>query len=249
MRRTPVAVLASLAVLLAAPAAHAQDAPPPLRASMAACGTGPTPAERFAVVTASMPAARGTRRMAMRFDLFERRGRRGPWTAVRARGFGRWERSDPNRAGFLYTKRVERLSQNRVYRAVVRFRWYTASGRVQRSALRRTRWCRQPDQRPNLRIAAVDVRPGATSDRARYVVTVENAGRTAAGAFDVGLVVRDEASARPVAGLPAGERATVELPGPACEGAERLQVTADVEGTVRESDERDNRYIRLCGGR
>lgn len=256
MRRILVCLL--LAVVAAVPA-FAQDAPqpqpaavdpapPPLKASLAACSTGAAADQRFAVFTGSMPAYRGTRRMAMKFDLYSRPVGGDTWAPVTVRGFGRWQRSDPGRAGFVYTKRVERLRQGHEYRVAVRFRWYQAPGLARRDRVRRTPVCRQPDQRPNLRIEALRIEQGADAASRRYVVTVANAGRTAANAFDVGLVTtRDDV--RSVPGLPAGDRATVEFAAPACPMGERVLAQVDVRDVIDEASERDNRFIAACDGR
>src|SRR5687768_10033808 len=142
MRRA-LLLLLLVAVVPAAPA-FAQEEPPPLRATLAACEAGPDPAERFAVFTGSMPALPGTARMLMRFDLLQRSAGGKRWEPVRAKAFGRWERSGERRAGFIYTKRVERLKQRRSYRAVVRFVWVDADGEVQRRQRRATSLCEQP---------------------------------------------------------------------------------------------------------
>jgi CARDB len=246
MRRTTALLLPTLLILVWAAPARAQDEPPPLAATLAACESGPAADERFAVFTGSMPAMRGTRRMAMRFDLLVRSARERAWRPVRARGFGRWQRSDPGRAGFVYTKRVERLAQAASYRAIVRFRWYGAAG-VQRTTVRRTPSCRQPDQRPDLQIDSFAVAPGPDEGSRRYVVGVRNAGRTAAEPFDVGIAGLDGDLLRAVPGLPAGERATVELVGPRCASGDVVAVRLDPRGVVEEADERDNAFRWVCG--
>jgi CARDB len=246
MRRMTASLLPTLLLLVPAAPAVAQDEPPPLAATLAACQSGSTAEERFAVFTGSMPAMRGTRRMAMRFDLTTRPTGARVWTPVRARGFGRWQRSDPGRAGFVYTKRVERLAQAAWYRVTVRFRWFGASG-VQRTTVRRTPACRQPDQRPDLQVESFAVAPGPDADSRRYVVGVRNAGRTAAGPFEVGLAGLARDAVRSVPALPAGERATVELVAPRCTDGEVVQVRLDPRGAVEESDERDNAFRWVCG--
>jgi hypothetical protein len=253
MRRTLVALL--LLAFVAAVPAFGQDAqpapgeaPPPLKASLAACSVGATEDQRFAVFTGSMPAYRGTRRMAMKFDLFMRRTGAADWLPVKVRGLGRWQRSAPGREGFVYTKRVEHLLQGHDYRVAVRFRWYQAPGLKRRDRVRRTPVCRQPDQRPNLKIESLRIEPGADEASRRYVVTVVNVGQTAAKAFDVGLVTTQD-DVHSVSGLPAGERATVEIAAPACPMGERVTAQADVRGVVHESSERDNRFIAVCDGR
>lgn len=250
MRRTS-AVLSLFALVLAAGAGPAQgaarDKRPPLRAALPVCSAGAESDERFAVFTGSMPAYRGTRRMLMRFDLYVRPlgGRR--WTAVRGRGLRRWTRSDSGRAGFVYAKRVENLVPGNEYRTVVRFRWRQTGRRTIRRS-RRTPLCRQPELRPNLRIEALSVLPGPDASTRRYVVTVRNRGRSAAGAFDVGIVTtRDDVL--PVSGIPARERTTVEVVAPACAAGGRVFARADVRGVVEESNERDNRSSAACDGR
>ena len=53
------------------------------------------------------------------------------------------------------------------YRAQIRFRWYDKKGRLQRSARKTTRACRQPDPRPDLRVLGfVSLAPGRRAGRA-----------------------------------------------------------------------------------
>ena len=245
MRRT---LFVFFIALLSAVPAHAQDRPP-LRASLAACEAGPAAAERFAVFTASMPALRGTQRMAMRFTLLSRRSGSTRWRASTASAFRRWHRSEPGRGGFVWTKRVEGLRENATYRAVVRFRWFGARGRLQREVARSTPLCAQPSQRPNLRVEAIQIAPATEPGTTRYRITVTNAGLTPAEAFTLGLVVSEDERVRDVPGLAAGERTTVEVVGRACEPGRVARVTLDVRGVVRESDERDNAADHVCGGR
>lgn len=252
MRRAPFVVLLTL---LAAGPAVAQSPtptvdPPPLKASLVACASGATAAERFALFTGSMPASVGTVRMAMRFDLHVRPiGGGTAWKPVKSKGFGRWERSLAGKSGFVYTKRVERMRPAAEYRTSVRFRWYDAEG-VQRESVRRTPVCAQPDQRPNLTLALVEVVPAADGTSTRYVLEVTNDGATAAGTFDVALSGELEPVRRTVPGLPAGESATVELVGRRrCTPDAPVSFRVDPDDVVEESNERDNRSRWLCGGR
>lgn len=241
MRRAPLALI-SLLVLAAAPAA-AQAPPPPLEASLAACETGPEGEQRLAVFTASMPALRGTRRMAMRFDLEERRGLTpARFQRVAAPKFGRWERSRRGVAGFVYTKRVTGLASGRWYRARVRFRWYDADGRVHRRARRATPVCHQPDRRPNLRLESIrSPRPGS------YLVTIENAGLSPAGESTVAVEPRPDAGfTRRVPPLAPGERTSVVVEGDRCQRDGVVVVQLDAEKVVDESREDDNRVESAC---
>ena len=102
MRRA-TSITALLVLLLAPSAARAGDAPR-LRATVSSCQAGIDPASRAAVFTASMPGNDDTARMAIRFDLQQRTVDGGVWKKVAAPSFGRWERSRPGVAGFVYTR-------------------------------------------------------------------------------------------------------------------------------------------------
>ena len=242
MRRTLLLTLFVAVSLTSSASAAGVDTTtrPPLQAALAACSTGATEQERFAIFTGSMPARRATRRMWMRFDLQTLSAAGASWERVQAPEFGRWEKSDLLRAGFVWTKRVEALREGAGYRAVVRFRWYGRGGRVQAERRRITPVCRQPDLRPDL--AVEKVAPVAGGD-ARYAVSVVNDGLTAAGPFAVAVA---GGATREVAGLAAGERTTVEVAGPRCAPGEAVVVTVDPGETVDEADEADNGFRRLC---
>lgn len=237
MRRLAFVCLLVTAAL--APAAQAR--PPALAARLTACAGGSTAAERTAAFTGSMPALAGGRRMAIRFDLRQRIPPSPAYAAVRVPGLGLWHRSRPGRSGFVFTQRVEGLAAPGSYRAVVRFRWYDARGRVLRSARRTTEVCRQPDVRPDLRVAAVTAHRGPGPDSARYRVTVLNEGFGDADAFDV--VVTPNGAPQPaqrVDGLGAGELATVTVIGPRCDPGSTLRAVVDARAEIAERDEADD---------
>jgi large subunit ribosomal protein L31 len=140
MRR--LALLIALAVLPVPAAAQAQA--PPLRATLSACQSGPETTDRSATFTGSMPAIKGTRRMAMRFDLLERVPPDEDFEAIEVPGLGVWHKSSPGRqSGFVFKQRVQGLVAPAEYRAVVRFRWYGKAGRLLRSTKRETAACVQ----------------------------------------------------------------------------------------------------------
>jgi hypothetical protein len=239
MRRTALAITALLALALPSAEAIAGEAPR-LRATVSACQTGADPASRMAAFTASMPAAEDTVRMAIRFDLQQRTVDGGVWQRVAAPSFGRWERSRTGVAGFVYTKDVHGLTAPGEYRAIVRFKWWSADGDV-RTARRTTRSCRQPDPRPDLEALRLTVAPTATAGVAAYRVALRNAGRTAAGPFAVALLQDGAESARTtVDGLAPGAWTVVQLYAPACSGGTALEVRVDADGVVVEADEQDS---------
>jgi CARDB len=247
-RRATIACLAA-AVAMTAPAVAraAEQQRPPLQARVVSCTTGPAASARIAAFTASMPALAGTARMWIRFDLLQRTPGEATFSTVALPAWGRWERSQVGRAGFIYTKRVRALRAPGEYRARVRFRWYDARGRVQRRAQRVTKTCRQPDPRPDLRAGALAVAPGLGPSSATYLLTVRNAGRGAAGRFDVVL----SAGGMPqppvrVDGLAAGATRVVDVPGPLCDAGSTLRFVLDAGAAVAESDEADDVVDRAC---
>ena len=248
MRRSSlvfVVVLAALAVTVpAAPADHG----PRLRATLDDCHRGAMPADRVAQFTGAMPARAGTERMWMRFDLYRRRAGSDRWVRVRrAATFGRWEKSEPRRRGFVFHKRVDALPVPYHYRAVVRFRWYDADGERQASSTRRTRSCWQPDVRADLEPGAVTAALDVASGMARYAVTVRNAGRGDAGSSAVALTAGDgPPRLAEVPGLPRGGSATVEVLAPACLPGSVVHVLADADERVDERDEDDNDARAPC---
>ena len=241
MRRAAL-ITAAIATLAAPAAARAGDAPK-LRAVVSSCQTGADPASRAASFTASMPAKGDTARMAIRFDLQQRTVDGGVWRKVPAPSFGRWERSRPGVAGFVYAKDVHGLTAPGEYRAVVRFRWFADDGTVQETR-RTTPSCKQPDQRPDLVGGRVQVQPNSDGTTA-YRIAIRNKGRSAAGPFAVTLGADGTELVRTtVAGLAPGATTTVELDGPACTPG--LQVTIDAGDAVDETSETGAVVVPAC---
>ena len=240
MRRTLLFLIVFLAL---APSAAAAQGRPALRASVAACETGPLPAERFAVFTASMPALPGTGHMQMRFDLYARAPGERRYRRVQADAFARWDRSKPGRSGFIYTKRVEALTPRVAYRALVRFRWIDAGGRVQRTTRRKTRTCRPGELRPDLRVLGVDVLGGG-----RYQARVLNAGHSPLSR-PVDVVLTVAGTPQPAVRLEAldpGEEAVLPLSGPECPVGRGVEVVFDPAEQLDDADDTDNALGRLC---
>ncbi|MBJ7330229.1 MAG: hypothetical protein JHC95_10050 [Solirubrobacteraceae bacterium] len=246
--RSIVLSLVLLALLPAcAFAAKARQAAPPLRADTPTCRTGVTPAERFAVFSASMPARSGAARMAMRFDLQLREPSDSRYRGQKAPSFGRWERSKTGRRGFIYSKRVDGLTAPATYRAIVRYRWYDGAGKVIASAHRTTPLCGQPDPRPNLRLLTARI-TSVSGGTATYLLTVVNSGRGPAGAFDVAVGPDDggTATTMTVGGMAAREARVIEVTARPCSETSRLRVQLDVGAAVTESVELDNDVGRAC---
>lgn len=247
MRRLAVVSVTLAAGLVvpvaAAPARDARGAGPGLHAQLEECTTGPAPADRVAAFAGSMPARAGAERMAMRFVLQRATRAKGPWRNVAGvPGFRTWERSEPNRAGFVFHKRVAGLAVPARYRAVVSFRWEDGDGVVIARARRRTRACRQPDLRPDLVAGALTATAGPVPGTVRYAVAVRNDGRRPAGPFSVSV----GADRVEVAGLEAGASTTAEVVGVACPPGSFVPVVLDADGRVDEAREDGERSSRRC---
>jgi hypothetical protein len=245
----PAAAAAAPSSAATAPSLAAAAAPPrpPLRAALTQCRVSPDPAERTAVFTASMPALRGTRRMELRFTLLQRTRGSAGFVPVAVPRWGVWQRSRAGVPGFIFTKRVTGLQAPAQYRAVVRFRWRDARGRVQRRARRVTRACRQPDLRPELRAEGLVAEAGPAPQTATYRFDVVNGGRGDAGPFAVVLTAnRTPQPPQRLGGLVAGGRETVTLIGPRCAPGSIVRVAVDVDSEVVEARERNNAANLRC---
>jgi CARDB protein len=248
-----LALTALLPVVLGggiARASTAESPPPRLGAKLVACATGPTAPDRAAQFTGSMPTSPGTRQMAMRFTLLERRARTGRFHPVAVPKLGTWERSRPDSRlpGFIITKRVDGLAAPGAYRAAVSFRWYDAAGRVIRRARRRTGVCLQPDPRPDLVVARLRLVRGPQAGQVRYVVDLRNRGRgDAAVPFATVLTVDGiEQPPETLATLGAGARGTVSFVAPDCSPGSSVRVVVDAGRTIREISEANNALVRRC---
>jgi hypothetical protein len=245
MRR--LALIAALAALAVPGAAHAQA--PPLRAKLASCLSGPGAGDRTAVFTGSMPATKGTRRMWMRFDLLARGGPATGFAPLKVPGLGVWQKSVPGHPiGFVFTQRVQALVAPGAYKAVVRFRWYGKGGKLLRSARRESGVCRQPDQRPDLRVASMDAVPGPQPGQATYRLLVRNDGPTDAAPFGVLFRVADvdQPVQRVAGGVEAGARLTLSFVAPRCAPGSMVRFTLDAGGELDEANEANNVLERVC---
>jgi hypothetical protein len=247
MRRLLIPICAGLGLLAAAgPSVAAAADKPSLAARLASCTTGVDDADRAAAFTGSMPASSTSRSMQMRFVLLQRRGTTGAYKALVVPDWGTWVSSQPGRAGFVFTQRIDSLLAPAGYKAAIYFRWRDAKGHVLRMVRRTTRACEQPDLRPDLAFAALDATPLATGG-ASYVIAVENDGRSSAAPTVVRIAfdgaVQGEAT---LATLAAGGRGQVTIPAPRCTPGGTVTLSIDADDVVDESDEAGNLVARPC---
>jgi hypothetical protein len=235
--------LMTIALLLALPGSA--EAASPATVKVVGCVPALDQGLRSATFEARMRASRGSDRMQVRFMLQVRDDALLPrWRRVVAPGFDLWLSSDTGVRRYTYDRTVQNLKASASYRTVVRFRWLDDAGRTLRTAKLTSGTCRQPDMRPNLVPLRVDVVPGAAEEEpARYLVTLRNAGRTAAGPFAVAL---DSGPRADVLGVAAGETQVVTLTGPACAAGAPLSVTLDPDALIDERVEHDNVLDAAC---
>jgi hypothetical protein len=151
-RSTLVLAGAACALVLAAPAraqggdslASSPTAASGVSAALEQCQTSVVQSERSATFSGEMTTIAGAAKMAMRIDVEERAPEALEYHTVTAPGLGVWRLSDPKVKVYKYLKQVTNLSSPASYRALVRFRWLDAKGRVIRRTERLTTRCLQP---------------------------------------------------------------------------------------------------------
>jgi CARDB protein len=231
MRRFAV-VIAFLA--FAAPA----QAAAPASVELTAC----VPDDRAAEFEARMGQVENAAKMKMRFTLQARKAGKKAYRRVAAPGFSDWTTADPGTSRYAFTRRVEGLLGPARYRAMVRFKWLDAHGKVIRSARRFSKSCRQPDHRPNLKVKAL-----SHEGKRRYVVLVANTGRTETGPFELQVAIAGT-SLDPVSvdTLAPHTQRLVTVRGPRCLAGQPLTATADPLDLVDERSETDNVFRATC---
>jgi hypothetical protein len=241
MRR---ALLICLFVLFLCPPAGAAAA---ARVKLLACVPALAAQERSATFEARVRKARGSVRMQVRFTLQVRDATLPGWRRVVAGGLDEWLTSEPYVRRYIYAKTVRNLSAPAAYRTIVRFRWLDPDGVVLRRSRRPSPPCRQPDMRPNLTAARIEVAAPLAKAPAQYLVTVRNGAGSASGPFAVTLAAGELVLA-PITlpGLAPGERRTLTFTGPACAAGASLTAAVDPALAVDERDERDNVLIATC---
>ncbi len=218
-----------------------------LAAKLEACTTAD--AARSAIFKGSMPAVAAGGRMEMRFELYQRPLTRLRWTHVQnVDSFDEWDISDPGISGFIVKKRVGGLLPGSTYRAVVRYRWRTAAGKVVRRVVRITPACAQPDTRPDLVVR----NPSATGGRrggdlVTYSAVVVNKGNGPSGQFNVVFELNGVAQpAQRFGPIAVGQKIPVSFQGPRCTAGSLLKVTVDSSAEVAETNEANNTLSAGC---
>jgi hypothetical protein len=141
------------------------SAPGTTAATVEQCVTSVVQTERSATFMGEMTAIAGTSKMSMRIDVQERTAGESEYQVLNAPGLGVWRAADPKVKVYKYLKQVTNLSADASYRALVRFRWIGAKGRVIRRGERLTPRCLQPATPPEPQPVPTTPPPEATASQ------------------------------------------------------------------------------------
>lgn len=246
-RRFPILFAVLACLLMGAQSAGAATAVPPLAAKLTDCNTGADAASRSAAFQASMPDWGTASVLRVHFTLERRVGPDDDWDEVSLPAWRDWESSSPGASGFVYSKKVVKLTPNFDYRADVDYRWVDKTGKVVRKAERLTKACTQPELRPDLGAAQITITP-LPEGGATYAVAVLNGGRSdALGPFSVSLSVGGATVATlSVPTLASDDHTTVVFDGPACPPGQTVRVLVDSDDDIDEANETNNALTSGC---
>jgi CARDB len=254
MRRIAALAAAGLLVLgLAAVNVDASSSPARLRGF--SCQRAVRPVARSVSVTSVMRPVKGTKKMALRFELLTRTRAAAPWSGVTGGDLGTWvSPSNPTlgqRAGdvWILHKSVIDLAAPAAYRYKVSFRWTGAHGKTLATTTRWSPTCNQPELRPDLAVQSIDVQPIAGKPNLnRYVATVANNGATAASGFRIQFTPGggQQPKYHSVTLLRAHQTTFASFFGPACSNTAPSTVTADPDGVVDDFDRANNTMTAVC---
>lgn len=251
-----VSVLAAVGLASLLLGAGVAGAAPP-RAALAgfSCQRAMDPTGRSVAVQAVMRPLSRTLRLALRFQLLQRTDGAVTPTIVHGGDLGSWLTPDTPTLGrrpgdvWRLNKSVIDLYAPASYRFRVTFRWTGAGGRVLGSTVRTTRWCRQPELRPDLAVTSLVAAPIAGRPAAnRYTAVIANDGRTASGPFQVLFLPGDGSAGivRSQVSLRAGRSRTATFTGPVCSAAAPPTVTVDSAHQVDDYDRGNNELAATC---
>ena len=234
-------VVAALVAVTAAPAAStgATLGAPPASVKVVDCSRE----MRAATFRGRMKALEDGERMWMRFTLLEKHAR--GFELLPAPGLARWHKSSPGVAAFRYRQTVRGLQPGASYRMLVKYRWYSADGRLIARARRRSAACRQFERLPNLTVSVVSARKTKVAGVLRYGVRVANTGMAPAGDVAVRMAVDGDVLDTVTVGLLSpGTTRLLGFRGPSCTAS--VSAAVDPDSVLVESSEDDNLQELSC---
>jgi hypothetical protein len=246
MRRLAVTALVLIAAAVAAAAAFgaSADVPQVARSKATVKVKSCSLEDHSAVFYGRMRKLHRTKRMRMRFTLLERPAGASRFKRVHVPALAHWHKSAYGVRAYGYSQEVRGLRDGSTYRMRVRYRWYDADNKLQRSTRRTSRRCRMFVPLANLRPRVVDTR-ALGGGVWRYRVRVSNVGQIAADDVAVQLSVDGSVvNTETVSHLDPGESTRLGFDGPACKRRYVFQV--DPAGVIPENNEGDNRTTAFC---
>jgi hypothetical protein len=245
---------AACGVALAAAAISASASTPVAKLRGFSCHRSVNPVGRAIAVSAVMRPLTGTRRMALRFELYSRAKANPAWTVVSGGDLGAWVTPRNPTLGqrpgdvWIVNKPVNEVGAPAAYRFRVTFRWTGSKGRRLGTAVRTSATCNQPELRPDLLVQSIDVQPISGHPHLNlYVATIANHGATAARRFRVLFSTASGGSAsRAIKLLAAHAKTTVSFRGPACNTTAPSTITVDPDGVVDDFNRTNNTRTAVC---
>jgi hypothetical protein len=254
LRSTSIAAVVC-GVVLAVGALTADASTPVAKLRGFSCQRSVNPIGRAIAVSAVMRPLKGTRQMALRFELFTRSKTAPAWTTVSGGDLGMWLKPHNSTLGqrpgdvWIVSKPVNDLrNAPAAYRFRVTFRWTGTQGRTLGTAVRTSATCNQPELRPDLLVQSIDVQPISGHPHLNlYVATIANRGATAARGFRVEFQTGGGAPKyHGIKFLGAHATRQVAFEGPACGATAPSTVTVDPDGVVNDSDPANNTTTADC---
>ncbi len=215
------------------------------------CQTARDPANRGVVITAVMRPLSHTQRLSLRFDLLVGAHRHGSTSMVHFGDLGTWiypsNRTLGRRPGDVWIVHhpVAQLQKAPAYyRFKVSFRWLGAHSHVLGTAVRYSPTCFQPELRPDLQVAAIQVAAQyATHDL--YKVLIRNVGASATDQT-VEVAITGRPKPKTIAALGPHSKRWIALPGPLCNPTAPPTVTVDPSGVIDEFNYSNNSLTATC---
>lgn len=251
-----VAGLIALAVGGGAVAVALADAPH-ARLTSFVCQTALDPAARAISITAVMRPITGTEKMSMRFQLLKRAKRRGRPVALAGTDLNTWlTPKNPtlgSRPGDRWVVKhpVVDLAGPDFYRFKVAFRWIDASDHVLGKTTRTSAMCFQPERRPDLEVAQIQVAPAPQHPgQDLYLATIRNVGKTISEPFTIQFSGGSSPTSPPKSSGPlrAHQAANVRFLEPPCSASAPATITVYPQNPVDDANPNNNSAKTTCPG-
>jgi hypothetical protein len=254
MRRFVVAGLIALAAGSGVVAVALADAPH-ARLTSYVCQTALDPASRAISITAVMRPVTGTEKMAMRFQLLKRTKRWSRPVPLTGTDLNAWlipkNPTLGSRPGDRWVVKhpVVDLAGPDFYRFRVSFRWIDATGHVIGKATRSSAMCFQPERRPDLEVAQIQVAPAPQHPgQDLYVATIRNVGKTTSEPFTVQFSDGSSLTSPPKSEGPlrAHQARNVRFLEPPCSASAPATITVYPQNPVDDANPSNNSAMTTC---